>query len=205
MSDETKTGAGDVPPSGPFGRFFSARPEGSRYPKAELLPRLIARLTDFILAAFLPVAAGEAGMILAVLFLLFADGMLHGQSPGKKLLGLKVVHVPSGREVDYRESALRNFPFALALLASFVPAAGQFLAWTMGPALLVFEGWRVVSDTLGLRMGDLFAHTQVVDTKVVVGARTQSQPKLEIVRADADRVRGAVRVLLEPPAPGGPR
>ena len=182
---------------GPFGRFFSARPEGSRYPKAELLPRLLARLTDLILAAFLPLAADKAGLILSVLFVLFADGILKGQSPGKKLLGIKVVHLPEGRDIDYRESALRNFPFALVLLAPLIPVAGQFLFWTAGPTLLLFEGWRAFSDKLGLRMGDLFASTQVVDTKVPVGA--VERPKLEIVRPEPERVRGTVRVLLEPP------
>jgi uncharacterized RDD family membrane protein YckC len=182
---------------GPFGRFFSARPEGSRYPKAELLPRLLARLTDLILAAFLPLAADKAGWVLAVLFILFADGILRGQSPGKKLLGIKVVHLPTGQDIDYRESALRNFPFALVLLSPLIPAVGPFLFWTAGPTLLLFEGWRVFSDGLGLRMGDLFASTQVVDTKVPVGAL--GRPKLEIVRPEPERVRGAVRVLLEPP------
>jgi uncharacterized RDD family membrane protein YckC len=183
---------------GPFGRFFSARPEGSPYPKAELLPRLLARLTDLILAAFLPIAAGPAGGILAVLFLLFADGMLHGQSPGKKLMGIKVVHLPSRREADYRESALRNFPFALALLAHLLPSIGEFLFWTVGPAILVYEGFRVVSDKLGLRVGDLLGQTQVVDTKVLVGA--QARPLLKIVRSGPGRVRGAARVLFEPTA-----
>ncbi|MGC4113566.1 MAG: RDD family protein [Myxococcales bacterium] len=190
---------------GPFGRFFSARPEGSRYPKAELLPRLLARLTDLVIAAFLPVAADKAGWILAVLFILFADGMLKGQSPGKKALGIKVVRLPNGEDIDYRESALRNFPFALVLLAPLLPVAGQFLFWTAGPTLLLFESWRVFRDKLGLRMGDLFASTQVIDTKVPVGAI--SRPKLELVRPEPGRVRGAVRVLLEPPKfepPGAP-
>ncbi len=195
MSEPTND-SGQQTSGGPFGRLFSARPEGSRYPKAELLPRLLARLTDFALAAFLPLAADKAGWILAVLFVLFADGILKGQSPGKKLLGIKVVHLPSGQGVDYRESALRNFPFALVLLAPLVPVVGQFAFWTAGPTLLLFESWRVFRDKLGLRMGDLFASTQVVDTKVPAGAI--GRPKLEIVRTEPDRVRGAVRALLEP-------
>lgn len=182
---------------GPFGRFFSARAEGSRYPKAELLPRLLARLTDLAVAAFLPLAADKAGWILGVLFLLFADGILKGQSPGKKAMGLKVVRLPGGEDIDYRESALRNFPFALVLLAPLVPAVGQFVFWVAGPTVLLFEGWRVFSDKLGLRAGDLVASTQVVDTKVPAGA--VGRPKLELVRPEAGRVRGAVRALLEPP------
>lgn len=191
---------------GPFGRHFSARPEGSPYPKAELLPRLLARLTDSILAAVLPAAGGSVGGIAAVLYLLFADGMFHGQSPGKKLLGIKVVRLgagrlPSGGDIDPRESALRNFPFALALLLFFIPAIGHFLFLTAGSALIVFEGWQVVSDKLGLRMGDLFAGTQVVDTKVLVGevqARPMLHPGLKVVRPGSSRAPGTARVLLEP-------
>ncbi len=193
MSDEPRQPQGE--PSGPFGRFFSSRPEGSPYPKAEVLPRVLARLTDFVLAAFFPIAAGDAGAILAVLFVLFADGMLHGQSPGKRLLGIKVVHVPTCRDADYRESALRNFPFALVLLLQMVPTFGQFLLWTVGPAVLLFEAARVFGDKLGLRAGDLFAETQVVDTKVLAGVQTR--PVLKAVRSGEQR--GAARVAFEPP------
>lgn len=164
---------------GPFGRLGSARPEGSLYPKAELLPRMLARCTDFAVAAFLPLTTGLAGAVLAGLYLLFADGFFHGQSPGKKLLGIKVIHIPTCQGVDYRESALRNFPFALISLAYLLPAVGNFVFWTLGPAIVVFEAWQVVRDKLGLRMGDLFAYTQVVDSKVPVG---QARPLLRAVR-----------------------
>ena len=179
MNDESSMNGAS---GGPFGRFFSARSQGSRYPKAELLPRMIARLTDFILASFLTMTAGEAGLILAVLFLLFADGIARGQSPGKKLMGIKVVHLPSGFDADYRESALRNFPLALPLLISVIPEVGPVLFWTLGPAVLLFEGSRVLFDKLGLRAGDLLANTQVVDTKVAVGEA--ARPKLELVRSE---------------------
>jgi len=197
MGDTEQGAVPSAPPgSGPFGKFFSGRPEGSPYPKAELLPRLLARLTDFIVATFLAISAGEAGLVLAVLFLLFADGMLRGQSTGKKLLGVKVVQLPSRLDADYRASALRNFPFAFALLMLLIPSMGHFLFWTTGPAVLLFEGARAFSDKLGLRMGDLLAQTQVVDAKALVGALVR--PELKIVRPVPGRVRGAARVLFEP-------
>lgn len=203
MSDEPPSSQPhETRPGGPFGRFFSARPQGSPYPKAELLPRLLARLTDLILAGLLPLVAGEPGLVVAVLYLLFADGMLHGQSPGKKLLGIKVVCVPSRREASYRESALRNFPFACALLVAQVPEIGASLFWILGPAVLGLEGWQVLSDALGLRLGDLFGQTQVVDTKVLAGAA--ARPLLKAVPPVPERVRAA-RVLLEPRRSDEPR
>jgi uncharacterized RDD family membrane protein YckC len=177
---------------GPFGRLFSARPEGSVYPKAEPLPRLLARVTDFILAALLVVTAGLPGGILAVLYLLFADGLFRGQSPGKRLLGIKVMHLPSRREADFRESALRNFPFALAMLLRLVPGWGDLLFAVAGAATVLSEGVRVLADKLGLRLGDLFASSQVVDTKVLAVQR----PKLEAVRSGPSQLRGAARASL---------
>jgi uncharacterized RDD family membrane protein YckC len=197
VSDEPQSPfPGDARPAGPFGRFFSARPQGSPYPKAELLPRLVARLTDFIVAAFLCLSAGEAGTSLAVLYLLFADGFLHGQSPGKRLLGVKVIYLRTCREAEYRESALRNFPFAFVLLFHLLPSVGHLVLWSAGAALLLLEGLRALFDKLGLRLGDLFAQTQVVDAKALVGA--QVNPALKVVRSEPGRVRGAAQVLLEP-------
>jgi len=181
----------DEPPNRPH----EPKPPDGFYPKAELLPRLLARLTDLALASILPVVAGVPGGILAALFLLFSDGILRGQSPGKKLLGIKVIHVPTRAEAGYRESALRNFPFALAMLCLLVPEAGQLVLAVAGAALLAFEGGQAVSDRGGLRLGDHLASTQVVDTKVVAGAQVRA---LHLVRSAGSEAREAARVLLEP-------
>ncbi len=173
---------------GPFGKHFSARPEGSLYPKAELLPRLLARLTDFLLAMVLPVTAGTLGVLLAPLFVLFADGIFHGQSFGKKLLGIKVVHLPSGESIDHRESALRNVPVALAWLLAPIPEVGQVLFWIVTAVAFLWEGSQVIGDSLGLRMGDLVAETQVVDTKVIAG-RAVGRPELKVIRTDSASAR----------------
>ncbi len=185
---------------GPFGKHFSARRQGSPYPKAEVLPRLLAKLTDFILASFLPAAAGLPGHILAVLYLLFADGILHGQSPGKKLMGIKVVELPTGRDIDYRESALRNFPLALALLLLLVPRFGDLLFLTVGASLVAFEAWQVATDKLGLRLGDLLAQTQVIDTKITTAV--QVRPVLKVIRQGTTSAGSAAQVLLEPNGTG---
>ncbi|MFN7130861.1 MAG: RDD family protein [Myxococcales bacterium] len=148
-----------------------------------MLPRLLARLTDFLLAMVLPVAAGTLGAILAPLFVLFGDGIFHGQSFGKKLMGIKVVHLPTRSDIDYRESALRNFPFALAWLVAPLPQVGNVLFWLVTAAAVVWEGWQVVGDSLGLRMGDVVAETQVVDTKVPVG-KAEGRPVLKVVGSE---------------------
>ncbi len=143
-----------------------ARRKGSPYPKAELVPRLLARTVDFVIAGALT-AVPAAGPILALLYLLLADGVLRGQSLGKKIFGIKVVHVPSRRECGYRESAFRNAPFALIWVFFLVPLLGWFLLLTLGLAIVSFETYMVYTDALGIRIGDIFADSQVVDTKVL--------------------------------------
>ena len=59
--------------------------EGPRMPKASLLLRAGARLVDLAIAWVLFKSTGPAGIVIAFLYLVFADGMLQGQSPGKKL------------------------------------------------------------------------------------------------------------------------
>jgi uncharacterized RDD family membrane protein YckC len=179
-----------------FGRHFSARPEGSPYPKAELLPRLLARLTDFLLAVLFPLVLGEPGGILAALYLLFADGVFHGQSVGKRLLGIKVMILSPRSEADYRRSALRNFPFAVVALLGLLPGGRGLLMGCAAAVVLAVEGTMALADKLGLRLGDLVSGTQVVDTKVL--AIKKVRPVLEPVRAEGAHAQPAASVRLDP-------
>ena len=143
-----------------------ARREGSPYPKADLTLRGLARLVDFALALALAQAAHEAGLILAVIYLLLADGFMHGQSIGKRIFGIRTMVVPRRVPAGYRESLLRNAAFALLALFYMVPL-GWILLVVAGLPIVGFETWMVLSDRLGVRIGDIFADTQVVDAKVV--------------------------------------
>ena len=69
--------------------------EPSGYPKASMLLRAGARIVDVAIAWALYWSTGPAGVVMALLYTLFADGMLQGQSPGKKIFGVKVVFVPT--------------------------------------------------------------------------------------------------------------
>jgi uncharacterized RDD family membrane protein YckC len=148
-----------------------ARPEGSPYPKADLTLRGLARLLDLGLAFGAANLAGPAGPLLACIYLLAADGLLHGQSLGKRLFGVRTMVVrrgaTRGRPAGYRESALRNFPFALLALFYGVTLVGWIMLFVVGLPMLCFESWMVWTDRHGVRIGDIFADTQVVDAKVV--------------------------------------
>src|SRR5512136_1025762 len=141
-----------------------ARPEGSPYPKADVALRGLARGVDFLVAFAMAQLGHELGAILAVVYLLLADGFLHGQSPGKRLFGVRAMQVP------------RKAHFALIALFYVVPL-GWILLLLVGVPVIAFEAWMVWTDRLGIRIGDIFADTQVVDAKVVV--------KVEVVATHA--------------------
>jgi uncharacterized RDD family membrane protein YckC len=166
---------------------------GSPYPKASLLLRLGARLVDVAVAWGLWVLAGAAGSVVALLFLLLADGMLQGQSVGKRIFGVKVMHLPTRSAARHRDSALRNAPIALIVLLGMMPEGLGLVAGVAG--LLVIgglEGWRLLRDPLGWRLGDMWAQTQVVDGKVVAGATVAARTPVAHERAPG-RLMSAAR------------
>ncbi len=169
-----------------------ARREGSPYPKADLTLRGLARLVDLSLAFAIANVARQAGPALAALYLLVADGLMHGQSIGKRIFGVRTMVLPQrggtrGVPAGYRESVLRNAPFALIGLFYGLTLVGWFLLLVVGVPIVTFEAYMVVSDRLGVRIGDIFADTQVVDAKVV--------SKAEVVAGDLRSVA---------PSPPGP-
>jgi hypothetical protein len=144
---------------------------GSLYPKASLVLRLGARLVDVSVAWGLYVVCGAGGSVVALLFLLLADGMLQGQSVGKRIFGIKVMHLPTRSAARHRDSTLRNAPLALIVLLGMMPPPLGAVAGVAGLFVIGgVEAWRVVRDPLGWRLGDTWAQTQVVDGKVVAGA-----------------------------------
>jgi uncharacterized RDD family membrane protein YckC len=137
----------------------------------------MARVTDVAIAGALYRFGGRAGTVIALLFLLLADGMLLGQSPGKRIFGVKAVHLPTRSPARYRESMLRNAPFGLCILFSMMPQPLGSVAFAVGTAVIgLIESWKVWRDPLGLRLGDSWAFTQVIDGKVVAGTRVIAPP-----------------------------
>jgi uncharacterized RDD family membrane protein YckC len=164
--------------------------EPPRYPGASLLLRAGARLVDAAIAWALSTATGPAGVVMALLYILFADGMLQGQSPGKKIFGVKVIYLPTRSGARHRDSVLRNAPFGLIIILSMMPELGvkAFLA-----GLCVIGGiealqcWR---DPDGVRLGDVWAQTQVIDGKVPTDLPQRSSGAQEPARATARFSRG---------------
>ncbi len=132
---------------------------GGIYPKAQVLNRGIAKLIDLLIVA----AAGQiivpVGFLGGLAYILIADGFAGGRSIGKRLIGLQTV-LPDRREaVGFRESIIRNLPFAVAQLAFAIPYVG----WLVAGAIIAFEAVLILGNEQGRRLGDEVAGTQVLD------------------------------------------
>ena len=129
------------------------------YPKAQVLNRGIAKLIDLFIVA----AAGQmivpVGFLGGLAYILIADGFAGGRSIGKRLIGLQTV-LPNRREAaGFRESIIRNLPFAVAQVAFAVPYVG----WLVSVAIIAFEAVLILGNEQGRRLGDEVAGTQVLD------------------------------------------
>lgn len=143
---------------------------GSPYPKCSLFLRGCARVFDIAVAYGLFALLGNVGMPAALIFLLLADGMLQGQSLGKRLFGVRVMHLPTRSPARHRDSTLRNAPIALIVLLGMMPESLGPVAFLAGTLVIGgVELFAVLRDPLGQRRGDLWAETQVVDAKEVSG------------------------------------
>lgn len=165
-----------APPSGPGwsppSREAVAASAAGLFPRAPLLPRLLAAFVDTAVGAG-PLAVGillfeqvsdgnwsggatatAAGMALvasgawAIWYSLTKDGRLGGQSVGKKMVGLMVIHLPTRQPCTRGQSALRA---VVHTVLNLIPYVG----WLVEPiAVLVAKG--------GRRVGDQAAATQVI-------------------------------------------
>lgn len=121
------------------------------YAKVDIRKRLLAAWVDGMpaLVAWYLYWRNESLWVaaVAVLYLLLRDG-IGGQSLGKLLAGLVVVHVPTNKLCTWKESALRNV-FVLIPGANIVA--------------IFLEAITMYRDPQGQRLGDRLAQTQVIE------------------------------------------
>ena len=128
---------------------------------APIKDRLLAGLIDgactipLTLLHFVPIVGTFAGLMIVAYWLL-KD--FYNLSPGKRLLGLKVVsqdsHQPPGEQAIWR-----NAPLAAANLVTLIP----FIGWLLTPiplAVCLIELALLLAR--GYRLGDMLAKTQVI-------------------------------------------
>jgi uncharacterized RDD family membrane protein YckC len=138
--------------------------------RADLTTRAVAGFVDLLIVIGLARLPDILGFLFASGYILIRDGLFDHRSIGKKLIGLRVTASDDAApEVTYRESIIRNAPFAVAYLLFLIPFAG----WVLGPATVGLECLAALGDERGMRVGDLLARTMVI---LDVPASLRSQP-----------------------------
>jgi uncharacterized RDD family membrane protein YckC len=147
----TGAGAGVLYPKAPLGgRFLAALVDGLvTLPAGVLWVLAVAAFSteSTVLGVVLSVAA-VAATIWALVYSFTKDGRPGGQSIGKKMVGLMVVHLPSNQPCTRSQSALR---YLVLFLLNLVPYVG----WLIEPIV-------TLAAAGGRRLGDSAAGTQVI-------------------------------------------
>jgi hypothetical protein len=140
--------------------------------KAGLLNRIIAKTIDFIIVAALYEIIPRVGFFAGLTYLLIADGLFEGRSAGKKLIGLRVIIYSNTDKVtacSFKESILRNFPFAVGFIVfgilNLMPLIGWIFSFIAVVVVVLFECLILLGSEKGMRLGDELAKTHVVEEK----------------------------------------
>lgn len=140
--------------------------EEKEFPRANLLNRFLAKFIDFlVIGALATIVKAPIGSLAALTYSLIADGFFDGRSLGKKMIGLRVVNLRTGMPCNFKDSILRNIPIAAVVMFALIPILGWILLFTAGLVIMLFESYLIYSDEGGIRIGDIFADTQVIDTE----------------------------------------
>lgn len=131
--------------------------EGQR--KAGLLLRVFAKILDFIIIAVMAEVVPRAGFYAGLLYILIADSLFKGRSPGKYLMGIRTVS-KEGRPCSVRESVIRNSPFGIGILLYKIPLIG----WIFIVVIAAFEFLMLLGSEEGMRLGDELAKTEVIES-----------------------------------------
>jgi hypothetical protein len=129
------------------------------YPKAQVLNRGIAKLIDLFIVAAASQMIGPVGFLAGLAYILICDGFAGGRSIGKRLIGLQTVFPGRREAAGFRDSIIRNLPFAVAQLAFVIPYVG----WLVSVVIIGFEAVLILGNEQGRRLGDEVAGTQILD------------------------------------------
>jgi len=129
------------------------------YPKAQVLNRFIAKLIDLFIVAGAAGLVDPVGFLAGLAYILVCDGFAGGRSIGKRLIGLQTILPETRAAAGFRESIIRNVPFAVAQMAFAVPYVG----WIVSAVVIAFEAVLIIGNEQGRRLGDELAGTQVLD------------------------------------------
>jgi len=119
--------------------------------RADWQTRSLAFLIDLIIYVALFYGLGGLGHFLAMLYILFRDGIFSGQSIGKKVMGIQVVNA-DGRVIHFVDSSFRNV---------------LFLFYVVFPVAILVETIALIRNPEHRRLGDRIAGTRVVRKEAI--------------------------------------
>lgn len=118
---------------------------------ADWQTRSLAFLIDLIIYTAIFYGLGSVGHFLSMLYMVFRDGIFAGQSIGKKVMKIQVIHA-DGRAVHFVDSSFRNVLFLFYLLL---------------PLTIVLEAIALMRDPERKRIGDRIAGTRVIRKEAI--------------------------------------
>ena len=129
------------------------------------LNRLLAKAIDIvvILVFFAISPLYPANALAALIYCLIADGLGNGQSLGKRIIGLRVVHNDTDEKCTFKESLIRNALLGFAAIFGIIPVWGWMVFILFGLPFIFIEIYLMMSLETGSRLGDLLANTKVVE------------------------------------------
>ncbi len=152
--------------------------------KADLFARAVALIIDGFIAGLMALVP-FVGFIASAAYMLFKEALMYritgeddwkNKSIGKKLMKLEVVYL-EGDLIDLSVSAKRNLPLAIGSIIGIIPILGWVIGPIVGLIVAIVETILVLTDKLGLRIGDRWANTQVVMSAEF--EEVQTEPEIE--------------------------
>lgn len=138
--------------------------------KVSVANRVAAKLIDlalvFSVAAILPYPLGP---LLGFAYSILGDGIpykgFEGQSVGKRVMSLQVVHAGTQKAAGLRQSLLRNAPVGVATFFGIIPIWGWLILGLIGIPLMIMEVYLMLTVASGHRLGDVMGDTEVIELK----------------------------------------
>jgi uncharacterized RDD family membrane protein YckC len=162
--NQAETPAGAAGPQYQPSAVYAQPRSGGPGQTPDLGKRFLAQLIDGVILAVISMIPVIGGLAAAAGWLL-RDIAIDGQSPGKKIMGERVVRL-DGQPLTANESIRRNWMFAIGSLGStflIIPILGWAVAIILFLAafgLGLFEAINVLSNKP--RLGDNMAGTRVI-------------------------------------------
>lgn len=136
-------------------------------PEVRLSIRIAAKIVDLVLVFALgALVIWPLGPMLGFLYSVAGDGLplsrARGQSVGKILFGIQVIHERREEPGTLKESIFRNAPVGVATFFGMIPVAGWIIMLVLGGPLMIMEIYLMARAPKGRRLGDVMGNTEVV-------------------------------------------